>query len=81
MTTESTAPVVGALVKPQPAIRSELFVSRTRAAMLFLLPMIAALAVVAAMLIPTTPADDHEVAHHAHAELALVPGGTIVEDD
>ena len=47
MTTESTAPVVGALVKPQPAIRSELFVSRTRAAMLFLLPMIAALAVVA----------------------------------
>ena len=45
------------------------------------LAAVTALAVVAAMLIPTTPADDHEVAHHAHAELALVPGGTIVEDD
>jgi trehalose/maltose transport system permease protein len=47
MTTESTAPVLGALAKPEQPIRSELFVSRTRAAMLFLLPMIAALLVVA----------------------------------
>jgi len=47
MTTESTAPVVGTLVAPQKAIRSELFVSRTRAAMLFLLPMLVALIVVA----------------------------------
>jgi len=47
MTTESTAPVIGALAKPRKPIRSELFVSRTRAAMLFLLPMIVALLVVA----------------------------------
>ena len=46
MTTEDT--VIGALaVRPPKAMRSELFVSRTRAAMWFLLPMIVALAVVA----------------------------------
>jgi trehalose/maltose transport system permease protein len=46
MTTEGS--VIGALVvKPPKAMRSELFVSRTRAAMWFLLPMIVALAVVA----------------------------------
>ena len=38
MTTESTAPVVGTLVVPHKPIRSELFVSRARAAMVFLLP-------------------------------------------
>jgi trehalose/maltose transport system permease protein len=47
MTTESTAPVAGALVSPHRPIRSELFVSRTRAAMVFLLPMIIALIIVA----------------------------------
>jgi trehalose/maltose transport system permease protein len=47
MTTESTAPVVGSLVTPHKPIRSELFASRTRAAMWFLLPMMIALIVVA----------------------------------
>jgi len=47
MTTESTAPVVGTLVVPHKPIRSELFVSRARAAMVFLLPMIIALIIVA----------------------------------
>jgi trehalose/maltose transport system permease protein len=44
MATEVTA---GTLGEAEPQIRSELFVSRTRAAMLFLLPMIVALIVVA----------------------------------
>ena len=47
MTTESAAPVVGTLVVPHKAIKSELFVSRTRAAMVFLIPMIIALIIVA----------------------------------
>lgn len=47
MTTETTAPAARPLARPQPAIRSELFVSRTRAAMVFLLPMIVALIIVA----------------------------------
>ena len=47
MTTESTAPVIGALALPHTAIRSELIASRIRAAMWFLVPMIVALAVVA----------------------------------
>ena len=37
MANETTAPGIG-LAVPQPQIQSELFVSRTRAAMLFLLP-------------------------------------------
>ena len=37
MTTESTAPVVGTLVVPHKPIRSELFVSRARAAMVSVL--------------------------------------------
>jgi trehalose/maltose transport system permease protein len=47
MTTESTAPVAGTLVTPHKAVRSELFVSRARAAMVFLVPMIVALLIVA----------------------------------
>jgi len=46
MSIESAAPSVGLAVPSKP-IRSELFVSRTRAAMLFLIPMIIALLVVA----------------------------------
>jgi len=46
MATE-TAADVGRVAVPQPQIQSELFVSRTRAAMLFLLPMMIALLVVA----------------------------------
>jgi trehalose/maltose transport system permease protein len=47
MTTDSTAPEVGAVVIPQIKIRSELFVSRARTAMVFLLPMMVALIIVA----------------------------------
>lgn len=47
MATESVTPAIGAVGAAPKPIRSELFVSRTRAAMLFLLPMIIALLVVA----------------------------------
>jgi sugar phosphate permease len=48
------------------------------------LAAVTAIAIVAGIMIPTTPkvpaGDDQEHHHHVeHAELALVPGGTIVE--
>ncbi len=45
------------------------------------LGVVTVVAVVAALAIPTTPAPGtDESAHHAHAELAIVPGGTLAED-
>jgi len=47
MTTESMEPVVGAISTPQVQIKSELLTQRVRSAMLFLVPMLVALLVVA----------------------------------